>query len=380
MLCPEGTLWVDVEAFEEAAATARRSGEPAAFRAAIDLYAGELLPEDRYEGWAEERRGQLKGLYLSLLTELAALHEERGEYAAAVESLRRVVAEEQTEEGAHVGLMRLYALSGRRREALGQYERLRVVLSRTFGTEPGAEATRLRQEIRTGAFLHRPIGLCWFSAVEAPSAAAGVRRLENLPLAHTSFVGRGRERLEVKRLLAMTSLLTLTGAGGCGKTRLALEVARDLVGAYPDGVWLVELAPLSEAGAGAAGGGRGSGGAGASREPLADTLADALRDRQLLLILDNCEHLVEAVARLVRPAARLMPAPADPGDQPRNLGRAREIVSWPVPPLSMPDPNSTLSSPRSRGAGGPTSRRVCSSSGPGGEIPPSLLSQQNATR
>ena len=69
----------------------------------------------------------------------------------------------------------------------------------------------------------------------------------NLPLARTSFVGRERETLEVKRLLAMTRLLTLTGVGGSGKTRLALEVARDLAGAYPDGAWLVELASLSDA-------------------------------------------------------------------------------------------------------------------------------------
>ena len=71
---------VDVDAFEEAAATARHAGEPQAFRAAIDLYAGELLPHDLYEPWTEERRAQLGGLYLSLLTELAAPYEERGEY------------------------------------------------------------------------------------------------------------------------------------------------------------------------------------------------------------------------------------------------------------------------------------------------------------
>ena len=66
----------------------------------------------------------------------------------------------------------------------------------------------------------------------------------NLPPQRTSFLGREREMLEVKRALAMTRLLTLTGAGGTGKTRLAQEVAKDLVGAYPDGVWLVELARL----------------------------------------------------------------------------------------------------------------------------------------
>jgi DNA-binding SARP family transcriptional activator len=114
ILCPDRLLWVDVEAFEEAAATARHALEPAAFRAAIDLYSGELLPEDRYEPWVEERRAELRGLYLSLLLALAALYEERKEFELGIEAVGRVVAVEPTHEGAHVELMRLYALSGRR--------------------------------------------------------------------------------------------------------------------------------------------------------------------------------------------------------------------------------------------------------------------------
>ena len=241
-LCSDAPVWVDVEAFEEAAVTARRALEPAALRAAIDLYAGELLPEDRYEPWVEERRAQLRELYLSLLLELGALYEGREEFGEAIEALGRVVAEEPTHEGAQVGLMRLYALSGKRREALSQYERLREILNRELGTEPEAATTRLQQEIWAGTFPQDhsdepPSDLP--TREEAPSAAgrpAEVPRRHNLPQARTSFVGRGREKLVVKRLLAMTKLLTLTGAGGCGKTRLALEVARDLVGAYPDGV------------------------------------------------------------------------------------------------------------------------------------------------
>ena len=109
-LCPDSQLWVDVEAFEEAAATARHALEPAAFRAAIDLYAGELLPEDRYEPWVEARRAELRGIYLSLLLELGALYQERKELREAIEALGRVVAEEPTHERAHVGLIRLYAV------------------------------------------------------------------------------------------------------------------------------------------------------------------------------------------------------------------------------------------------------------------------------
>ena len=256
------------------------------------------MPEDRYEPWVEERRAELRGMYLSLLLELGALSEERGEFGEAIEACGRVVAEEPTHEGAHVGLMRLYALSERRREALSQYERLREALNKEFGTEPDAATTSLQQEIWAGTFPSDdspPAGLP--PSEEAPSPAGAA--WHNLPIARTSFVGRERDKLEVKRLLAMTRLPTLTGAGGCGKTRLALEVARDLVGAYPDGVWLVELAPLSdptlvEQAVAQALGVREQPG-----RPLLETLKDTLRTTKMLLVVDNCEHLVEAVTRLV---------------------------------------------------------------------------------
>ena len=93
VLCPGGELWLDAEAFEAAAATARRSREPAAYRAALNLYSGELLPRDPYEDWAEVPRESLRQLFLALLVELASLHEERGEYGPGIEALRRVLVE-----------------------------------------------------------------------------------------------------------------------------------------------------------------------------------------------------------------------------------------------------------------------------------------------
>jgi DNA-binding SARP family transcriptional activator len=230
-LCPEGQLEVDVEAFEEAAATARRSRDPAAYRAAIELYAGELLPADRYEEWAEEHRRRLREEHLSLLPELARLCEEHADFDRAIEALRRAISEEPTREGAHVGLMRLNALSGSRAESLAQYGQLEEVLAKELGTEPAASSRALREEIAAGRFPPQ----------EAPSLGSPPKKppgagKHNLPAPRTSFVGREREIVESKRELAMTRLLTLTGAGGSGKTRLALEVARDLVGAYQDGV------------------------------------------------------------------------------------------------------------------------------------------------
>src|SRR5829696_4270286 len=102
VLCPGGDLWVDVDAFEEAAATARRFKEPATYRAALDLYGGDLLPEERYEEWTEGRRDELRQLYLALLVELAGLHEEHHEHELAIEVLHEATAEEPTFEEAHV--------------------------------------------------------------------------------------------------------------------------------------------------------------------------------------------------------------------------------------------------------------------------------------
>lgn len=329
VLCPGGQTWVDVEVFEESALVARRSRDPSAYRAAIDVYSGDLLPEDRYEPWAEARRQGLRRLYLELLVEAAAIYEERNEHGLAVEALRKATSKEPALEEAHAALMRLYALLGRPEQALTQYERLRDTLARGFATEPNAATRRLRDEAAAGRLSLVPQAPLRRKE-EPPSAGR-----HNLPAARTSFVGREREMVEVKKTLAMTRLLTLTGAGGSGKTRLALEVARDLVGVYPDGVWLAELAPLSEgdlviqAVAGALGVPE------RTSQALAETVLEALEDKQLLLVVDNCEHLVEAAARFVDasldacPRLRVLATSREP------LGIRGEVL-WRVPPLSLP--------------------------------------------
>jgi len=330
LLCPEDELWVDTETFEEAALVARRSHEPAAYRMAIDLYAGELLPEDRFEDWVEDERADLRRLYLEILTELAGLYEARVEHESAAEALRRVVAEEPTDEEAHASLMRLYAISDRQGDALAQYERLREVLSRQLDAEPAAETRRLREDIAAGRL--QPVR----PTVSTLEETCGVGS-HNLPASLTSFVGRERELSEVKRMLAMTRLLTLTGPGGSGKTRLALEVAADLIGVYPDGVWLVDLVPLSEPGLLVQ---EVAGVLGVLERPgkaLFDTLVDALQSRQVLIVLDNCEHLVDTVARLAEGLLRSCPDLRLLATSREALGVSSE-VTLPVPPLSLPEP------------------------------------------
>src|SRR3712207_4185239 len=142
--------------------------------------------------------------------------------------------------------------------------------------------------------------------------------------------------LEVERELALTRLLTLTGAGGSGKTRLALEVARDLLAAYPDGVWLVQLAPLSEEALVPKAVAEALKVPERPQEPLADTLAEVLGSRQLLLILDNCEHFLEATARLVDKVLDSCPRLRILATSREALGVEGE-VRWLVPSLSVPE-------------------------------------------
>src|SRR5579859_4390563 len=136
-------------------------------------------------------------------------------------------------------------------------------------------------------------------AVAAPTLRP--RQLEaehNLPAQLSSFVGRQREMAQIGELLANARILTLTGPGGIGKTRVALALAETMLQDYADGVWLVELAALADSSFVTAAVAHVFGVRGEARAPLVDMLTEVLRGKALLLVLDNCEHLVDACAEL----------------------------------------------------------------------------------
>ena len=158
----------------------------------------------------------------------------------------------------------------------------------------------------------------------------------NLALELSSFVGREKELTEVERLLEHNRLVTLTGSGGCGKTRLALAAASEVVEGFEDGVWVVELAPLADpilvpqAVASVLGVREQPG-----RSPT-ETLADHLESKKVLLLLDNCEHLVEACAELAEALVQSCLGLRVLATSREALGITGE-VAWPVPSLSLPD-------------------------------------------
>ena len=356
-LCPNGGLWVDAETFASAVREATGASGLAEHLAARELYRGELLPDDRYADWAEAPREALAQDYLTLLTQLAQLQERERNPEAATETLRELLQHDPADESAHRSLMRLYAVGDHRRMALRQYERLRAVLARELDVEPSDESRQLYREILEGR-----VGSAAPTIAEGapPTRGASVgsppyhlessrplthrmvgRRPHNLPVQLSSFVGREREMREIERLLAASRALTLTGPGGAGKTRLAIEAAAAQMGAYPDGVWLVELAAVSEPALVI----QAVADVFDVREQQAVSLVELVirhvDDRHLLLLLDNCEHIVEACASTAQalltgcPNLRVMTTSRQP------LRIPGEVV-FRVPSLPVPDPDAVM--------------------------------------
>jgi predicted ATPase len=161
------------------------------------------------------------------------------------------------------------------------------------------------------------------------------RAPNNLPAQLTSFVGREDELAVLRTLVAETRLVTLTGSGGCGKTRLATELGATALGQHPDGVWLVDLAPIVDVDHVASAALRALGlREDQTRDPV-DVLAGHLRRRRSMLILDNCEHLVAACAGLAEAVLRCCPAVDVLATSREPLAVAGELT-WRVPSLSVP--------------------------------------------
>jgi predicted ATPase/class 3 adenylate cyclase len=210
---------------------------------------------------------------------------------------------------------------------------------------------------RLGAFrlrdLSQPELVYQLTHADLPSDFPPIRtlaeRTSNLPVQASSFIGRERELSETRALMASTRLVTLTGAGGCGKTRLSLQVTAEMVDRFGDGVWLVELAAVSEEEAVAAAICQAVGITGQPGRPAQEALLDALASQDVLIVLDNCEHLIGACAKtadaLLRrcPKVRLLATSREP------LGIGGETI-YRVPPLSLPGPGDTGSAVESSDA------------------------------
>jgi non-specific serine/threonine protein kinase len=166
-------------------------------------------------------------------------------------------------------------------------------------------------------------------------------RIGGLPADTTSFVGRKADVAEVRRLGSTTKLVTLTGVAGVGKTRLALRVAASLTRTFPDGAWLVELEHVRDPALVAHTVSESLGVRDETGRPPVEVLAEYLRERRLLLVLDNCEHLADACAELVTTVLAAAPGLRILATSRERL-RVDDEYEWRVVPLSLPDPEQPL--------------------------------------
>lgn len=298
---------------------------------ALGLWRGPALAEFAAEGFAREEIARLEEERLRAVEMKAEAELALGRHAQLVGELKALVAAHPLRERLRGQLMLALYRSGRQGEALRAFQEGRGVLVEELGVDPGPELQELHQQILLQAA----------SLMAAPEAGPAPRG--NLPAPLTSFVGRHAELAEGRKLLARSRLVTLTGPGGCGKTRLALELARSLRESVPDGVWLVELAaasdpagvPQSLAATLGLGEGTSLGVGGEASRPLADKLVDYLRGRELLVVLDNCEHLIEACAQVAERVLQSAPGVRFLATSRERLGVGGEAL-LPVPPLGVP--------------------------------------------
>ncbi len=320
---------VDAVRFERLVGRARAGADPQRarlLREALALWRGAAMQDVELPDSAafDAAASRLETLRLTALEDRYDAEASLGRAAELVAELTDLVAMHPLRERLAASLIRALVASGRDSEALIVFEHTREALADALGVDPSPELANLHVALLRGELV-RP----------EPN------RRTNMRAELTSFVGRDADVAVVRELVAEHRLTTLIGPGGAGKTRLATETANTLLGDLPDGVWLVELAVLGPDGdvAQAALAGLGLRDAllgGTPSADLTDRLIAAVREREALLILDNCEHLIESVAafadRVLGECRRL-----------RILATSREPLGitgealWLVEPLAVPE-------------------------------------------
>ncbi|MEU1588192.1 BTAD domain-containing putative transcriptional regulator [Micromonospora sp. NPDC005710] len=311
---------VDVGRFDELA----RCADVERLTDALALWRGEAYADVADAEFVRAEAARLAEQRLVVHERLAEARLTRGEHDLVAADLAELVRKHPLREGLRAVQLRALYAAGRQSEALESYADLRARLADELGLDPGPELVALHRRI-----LEQDVGLS-----AAPKAAI-IRN--TLPAPLDELVGRDEALAELGALLHRQRLITLVGPGGVGKTRLAIEAAR--AASRPDGVQLIELTPLAAGDARVADHLLGALGthetAGATVSPV-ERLVTALRHRQLLLVLDNCEHVIEPVAELVARLLRDVPGVSVLATSREPLGLTGELL-WEVPPLPVPD-------------------------------------------
>ena len=293
---------------------------------ALALWRGPPLPEVADEPFAQGEIARLEALHLQALEDRLEADLALGRHAEIVAELEALVAEHPLRERFWCQLMLAHYRAGRQGDALQIYQAVRVLLVEQLGVEPGSELRRLHAAI-----------LDQDRALELPTPVPGDPP-NNLPGQLATFIGREQELAEIRELLQKGRLVTLVGAGGVGKSRLALEAAMNSLLEFPGGTWLVELAPLTQPGLVAQ---TVASVLGVREHPerlLINLIAEHLATMDALLVLDNCEHLLDEAATLAQRLLQSCSGLSILATSRERLGITGELLRL-VSGLAVPEPD-----------------------------------------
>ena len=331
---PDAAWWLDVAEFE------RLGASPEGLAAAVALYTEDLLPEV-YDDWIFFERERLRNLLFANLERLTARHEAQGDYKRAIAYASQALHHDPLREEAARTLMSLHYRAGDRSAALQEYRRFERILQGELGVTPMPETRAVYEAIAQGAPL--PVA-------KASGSGVTMRPLpgSNLPTQAMPFIGREIEMAELAALLcpaagsgnAPCRLLTVTGAGGSGKTRLSIELAarilKETPGAYPDGVRFIPLSGVPDSPQVVPAIADALGVRETARATLLGDVKNHLRNKHILLVLDNFEHVTQAagvVSELLAAAPKLGIVVTS-----RAVLRLYGEQEYPLAPLPLPDP------------------------------------------
>ena len=345
-LNPDSDLWIDVDSFHNLLAQCRSHGHPPSeicpdcldpLTDAVDLYGGDFLTgfslkdSVNFYDWQVSQTQSLHSDLTGALERLAPYLIEQKEFEKAISHAQRWLELDRINEEAHRHLMEAYARSGRRPAALEQYEECVKILKEKLGISPQESTIQLYEAIKDNSLD--------MTETSSHKTSAGVSRStppNNLPALLTSFIGRENEVEALTKLLSDgMRLVTLTGPGGTGKTRLGLKVAGDLIDHLDDGVFFVSLAPISDPDLVPSTIAHTLGVQEIEGQSILESLKNYLGDKERLLVLDNFEQVVSAaptVSDLLTSCPGL-----------KILATSREVLhlqgehEFPVSPLTLPD-------------------------------------------
>lgn len=335
---------VDVIEFERLAASAPTHGDDTArdlLEQATRLWRGAPLTEFGSEPWALSAVARLNEAHATAVEDLAVILLDVGEAAIALPEIQALIDEHPYRDRPRALLVRALAESGRRTDALRAFQTYRTLLLDEIGTEPSSALAALDRAVASAdttptsaPFTGHP---AWTRTRCRAATVAAARTAPDLPVPVSSFVGRVDEVETISGLIDSNRLVTLAGAGGCGKTRLALAVAEATTGDHPGGTWWVGLGSVTSPAQVLEQVARSVGLAAAiGIDPIDQLVRDLARDDPSLLVLDNAEHVLAPVATLTAEllsrcrTLEVLVTSREP------IGLAGEVV-WRVPPLASSD-------------------------------------------